>query len=230
MISSGRHAPQRPQTRRARSWPSGSGPQLLIKAWTSNRRLPPTAHASRVEPDARPQISQGAYRDGARCFWCVLRHTSWIADPARPRSARASSSRPNSAMASPRGNRGLSAQAEAILDALEVLPFETPADAVYGRLRAGLERAGRPIGANDLLIRRPHAHPRPYAGHRQRARVRPDRRPPPRELAAMNANPRCTRRCARRAYPGPNDRLRRHAPLMRHCKAAIRELGPGTHT
>jgi tRNA(fMet)-specific endonuclease VapC len=46
----------------------------------------------------------------------------------------------------------LSAQLEAVLGALEVLPFETPADAAYGGLRAQLEQAGRPIGANDLLI------------------------------------------------------------------------------
>ncbi len=46
----------------------------------------------------------------------------------------------------------LSAQLEAVLGALEVLPFETPADAAYGLLRARLEQAGRPIGANDLFI------------------------------------------------------------------------------
>jgi tRNA(fMet)-specific endonuclease VapC len=46
----------------------------------------------------------------------------------------------------------LSAQLEAVLGALEVLPFETPADAAYGLLRTGLEQSGRPIGANDLLI------------------------------------------------------------------------------
>jgi len=46
----------------------------------------------------------------------------------------------------------LSAQLETVLGALEVLPFETPADAAYGLLRTQLEQAGRPIGANDLLI------------------------------------------------------------------------------
>ncbi len=46
----------------------------------------------------------------------------------------------------------LSAQLEAVLGALEVLSFETPADAAYGALRSRLEQAGRPIGANDLLI------------------------------------------------------------------------------
>jgi tRNA(fMet)-specific endonuclease VapC len=46
----------------------------------------------------------------------------------------------------------LTAQLEAVLDALDVLPFEAPADASYGTLRASLEQAGRPIGGNDLLI------------------------------------------------------------------------------
>ena len=46
----------------------------------------------------------------------------------------------------------LSAQLEAVLGALEVLPVEKPADEAYGLLRTKLERAGRPIGANDLLI------------------------------------------------------------------------------
>jgi tRNA(fMet)-specific endonuclease VapC len=46
----------------------------------------------------------------------------------------------------------LSAQLEAVLGALEILPLEKPADASYGSLRAQLERAGKPIGANDLLI------------------------------------------------------------------------------
>lgn len=46
----------------------------------------------------------------------------------------------------------LSAQLEAVLGALEILPFEKPADASYGSIRSQLERAGKPIGANDLLI------------------------------------------------------------------------------
>lgn len=50
--------------------------------------------------------------------------------------------------ASPR----LSAQLEAVLGAVDVLTFEAPADVIYGELRARLERDGRPIGANDLLI------------------------------------------------------------------------------
>ena len=50
------------------------------------------------------------------------------------------------------GSRRLSAQLEAVLGALDVLPFEAPADIAYGALRARLERFGRPIGGNDLLI------------------------------------------------------------------------------
>jgi tRNA(fMet)-specific endonuclease VapC len=54
--------------------------------------------------------------------------------------------------AAKRGSPRLTAQLEAILGALNVLPFEAPADAVYGRLRSRLEQAGRPIGGNDMLI------------------------------------------------------------------------------
>ncbi len=46
----------------------------------------------------------------------------------------------------------LTAQLEAVLGALEVLPYESPADVAYGALRARLEKASRPIGGNDLLI------------------------------------------------------------------------------
>jgi len=51
-----------------------------------------------------------------------------------------------------KGSPRLAAQLEAVLAALEVLPFEAPADATYGLLRSRLERSGKPIGANDLLI------------------------------------------------------------------------------
>lgn len=54
--------------------------------------------------------------------------------------------------AAKKGSRRLAAQLEAVLGALEIVPFEAPADAAYGRLRAGLEGAGQPIGGNDLLI------------------------------------------------------------------------------
>ena len=35
---------------------------------------------------------------------------------------------------------------------LEILPFEEPADPRYAEIRVALERAGTPIGGNDLLI------------------------------------------------------------------------------
>jgi len=54
--------------------------------------------------------------------------------------------------ASKKGSPRLSAQLDVVLGALEVLPFEAPADAAYGLLRTRLERAGTPIGGNDLLI------------------------------------------------------------------------------
>lgn len=54
--------------------------------------------------------------------------------------------------AAKKGSARLTAQLEAVLGVLEVLPFEAPADAVYGLLRARLERMGQPIGGNDLLI------------------------------------------------------------------------------
>lgn len=54
--------------------------------------------------------------------------------------------------AAKKASERLTAQLEAVLDALDVLPFERPADEAYGLIRAQLERAGQPIGANDLLI------------------------------------------------------------------------------
>lgn len=54
--------------------------------------------------------------------------------------------------AAKKGSSRLSTQLEKILGALEVVPLEAPADSFYGTLRARLERTGRVIGANDLLI------------------------------------------------------------------------------
>jgi tRNA(fMet)-specific endonuclease VapC len=51
-----------------------------------------------------------------------------------------------------KGSPRLSAQVETILNALDVLAFDAPADIAYGTLRASLERTGQPIGGNDLLI------------------------------------------------------------------------------
>ncbi len=41
---------------------------------------------------------------------------------------------------------------EDLLGEIEVLPFEIPADADYGEIRAELEMVGKAIGGNDLLI------------------------------------------------------------------------------
>jgi tRNA(fMet)-specific endonuclease VapC len=46
----------------------------------------------------------------------------------------------------------LTQQLELILDALPILPLEAGADSIYGEVRAALEKAGQPIGPNDLLI------------------------------------------------------------------------------
>jgi tRNA(fMet)-specific endonuclease VapC len=54
--------------------------------------------------------------------------------------------------ATKRGSKRLTVQLETVLGALDVLPFEAPADAACGLIRARLEQAGMPIGGNDLLI------------------------------------------------------------------------------
>jgi tRNA(fMet)-specific endonuclease VapC len=41
---------------------------------------------------------------------------------------------------------------EDILGEINVLPFDVPADAAYGRIRSQLEVAGKTIGNNDMLI------------------------------------------------------------------------------
>jgi tRNA(fMet)-specific endonuclease VapC len=46
----------------------------------------------------------------------------------------------------------LATQLEAVLNAIEVIAFEAPADTSYGAARVAVEAAGTPIGANDLLI------------------------------------------------------------------------------
>ncbi|PNU04746.1 type II toxin-antitoxin system VapC family toxin [Novosphingobium guangzhouense] len=51
-----------------------------------------------------------------------------------------------------RGSPRLTAQLEAVLGLLPVLPLGDDADEHYGRLRADLERHGTPIGGNDMLI------------------------------------------------------------------------------
>ena len=51
-----------------------------------------------------------------------------------------------------RGSERLTTQLEAVLSAIETLPLSEPADRHYGMIRVQLERLGRPIGHNDLLI------------------------------------------------------------------------------
>jgi tRNA(fMet)-specific endonuclease VapC len=54
--------------------------------------------------------------------------------------------------ASKKGSRRLAAQLETVLSALEVLPFDAPADVIYGLIRTRLDQAGTPIGGNELLV------------------------------------------------------------------------------
>ncbi|MGO4335661.1 type II toxin-antitoxin system VapC family toxin [Labrys sp. KB_33_2] len=51
-----------------------------------------------------------------------------------------------------RGSGRLQERVEAILQRLTILAFDVPADGKYADIRAALERAGTPIGPNDLLI------------------------------------------------------------------------------
>ncbi|MGD9737779.1 MAG: type II toxin-antitoxin system VapC family toxin [Bauldia sp.] len=50
------------------------------------------------------------------------------------------------------GRPQLVAAIEGLLDRIEVLPFEAPADQSYAALRTDLERRGRPLDGNGLLI------------------------------------------------------------------------------
>jgi tRNA(fMet)-specific endonuclease VapC len=54
--------------------------------------------------------------------------------------------------AAKKGSAQLTEQLELILEALPILPLEAGADSIYGEVRAALEKAGQPIGPNDLLI------------------------------------------------------------------------------
>ncbi|MDD7973874.1 type II toxin-antitoxin system VapC family toxin [Roseinatronobacter alkalisoli] len=51
-----------------------------------------------------------------------------------------------------KGSAKLLAHVEAILESVQILAFDVPADAEYGGIRAALEAAGKTIGPNDLLI------------------------------------------------------------------------------
>lgn len=54
--------------------------------------------------------------------------------------------------AAKKGSKPLAARIDALLARVPVLPLAPPADAAYAAIREKLERAGRPIGPNDLLI------------------------------------------------------------------------------
>lgn len=51
-----------------------------------------------------------------------------------------------------KGSPRLLRKVEDLLSEMPVLPFDVPADAEYGGIRAELEAVGRLIGSNDLLI------------------------------------------------------------------------------
>ncbi len=50
------------------------------------------------------------------------------------------------------GSKRLLEAVENLLAEIDVLAFDVPADAEYGRIRTDLEARGTPIGGNDLLI------------------------------------------------------------------------------
>ena len=50
------------------------------------------------------------------------------------------------------GSSRLLEAVEDLLGEIHILPFDIPADAEYGGIRAKLEATGTPIGSNDLLI------------------------------------------------------------------------------
>jgi tRNA(fMet)-specific endonuclease VapC len=50
------------------------------------------------------------------------------------------------------GSKKLLKAVEDLLGEIDVLPFDVPADAQYGRIRSELEASGARIGGNDLLI------------------------------------------------------------------------------
>lgn len=54
--------------------------------------------------------------------------------------------------AAKRNSPRLTAQVESILGAMEILPFDAPADCFYAQLRLALEQSGTLIGPNDMLI------------------------------------------------------------------------------
>ena len=51
-----------------------------------------------------------------------------------------------------RSSEQLTRQLDLVLSTIQVMPFEAPADSLYGKLRVYLEKRGTPIGPNDMLI------------------------------------------------------------------------------
>ncbi len=51
-----------------------------------------------------------------------------------------------------KGSPALTQRVEQLLATILVLPFDEPADQHYADIRTALERAGTPIGSNDLFI------------------------------------------------------------------------------
>jgi tRNA(fMet)-specific endonuclease VapC len=51
-----------------------------------------------------------------------------------------------------KGSAPLTQRVEQLLQAMTVLPLDTPADEHYADIRATLERIGTPIGSHDLFI------------------------------------------------------------------------------
>lgn len=49
-------------------------------------------------------------------------------------------------------SRKIADRVDLVLNALNVLPLESPADRIYARIRHQLTERGAPIGPNDLLI------------------------------------------------------------------------------
>ncbi len=51
-----------------------------------------------------------------------------------------------------KGSAALTRRVEQLLESMTVLPLDEPADRHYADIRAALERAGTPIGSQDLFI------------------------------------------------------------------------------
>ena len=54
--------------------------------------------------------------------------------------------------AAKKGSPALSGRVDQLLSAIEIMPLDEGVDAKYAEIRAALEKAGTPIGANDYLI------------------------------------------------------------------------------